>query len=187
MCTPAAEVRVHGTRFQVVRDGSGTLVSVTEGLVEVVPYGGGRSSLLLRPGESTKVASAADFRSDLRGAALGALGRGEFAVARRHLESLLQADLAPLELAEAHALLAWALAGSGERGPAVDRYRLALGMLPEGQSPLWADNASAELALLLEQGDPAAAVPAWREYLARFPEGIHAALARARLAAEKER
>ncbi|HEY3446063.1 MAG TPA: FecR domain-containing protein [Myxococcales bacterium] len=184
VCTPDAEVRVHGTRFQVIRDAQGTSVSVAEGLVEVKPYGGGRSPVFVKAGQSTKVESPVAYRQALRDAAQASLDQGDFAAAQQRLSALLATELDLVERAEAYALLAWSLSGSGNRAAAVEQYRHALEMLPEAERPLWADNAAAELALLLEQVDPAQAPRAWRDYLRRFPSGVHAAQAGSRAASE---
>ena len=69
-----------------------------------------------------------------------------------------------------------------DRRAALETYRRALSLLPSSAAPLWADNASAQLALLAERDDPLVAGRAWREYLQRFPRGVHAARARDRLA-----
>lgn len=184
VCTPDAEVRVHGTRFQVIRDAKGTSVSVAEGLVEVKPYGGGRSPVFVKAGETAKVESPAAYRKALRDAAQASLDQGDFATAQQRLSGLLATELSDTERAEAYALLAWSLSGSGNRAAAVEQYRHALELLPEAERPLWADNAAAELALLLEQVDAANAARAWRDYLRRFPDGVHASQARSRAASE---
>lgn len=176
--TPDAEVRVHGTRFQVVRDARGTSVSVTEGLVEVRPEGQGRPPRFLRPGESTVVEPLDRYRDSTRAAALAALERGQFDQAEERIGSLLATEPAPALRAEALALSAWATAARGDGHAAIARYREALSILPHDERPLWSDNAAAELALLLEREEPAAAAQAWAEYLRRFPAGAHAALAR---------
>jgi ferric-dicitrate binding protein FerR (iron transport regulator) len=84
--------------------------------------------------------------------------------------------------AEAIARLAWKLLRDGDRSGALERYRRALTLLPASATPLWADNASAQLALLIERDDLAAGVAAWQGYLQRFPAGVHADVARERLA-----
>lgn len=180
--TPDAEVLVHGTRFQVLRDARGTVVAVAEGLVEVRPSGG-RPALFVRPGESATVESPQLYRRGLRASAAAALGRGAFAAARRPLELLLGSELEPVEEAEARAMLGWALAGEGDRAGAIEQYRRSLALLPEGQRPLWADNACAERALLLEREAPAKAPAAWSQCLSLFPDGVHAARARGRTSA----
>lgn len=184
VATPDAEVRVHGTRFQVVREAAGTTVSVTEGLVEVRPEGPGRPPTFLRPGESIFVKPLDGYRDDLRAAAQSALERSRFEEARERIDALLATEPGASLRAEALALAGWASAAQGERAAAIRKYREALTLLPHGERPLWADNAAAELALLLEREDPAAAAQAWAEYLRRFPVGVHGALARARVAGE---
>jgi hypothetical protein len=77
--------------------------------------------------------------------------------------------------------LAWSLAARGKRGDAVARYRQALTLLPDGQQPLWAENACAELAILVEQESPKSSGATWAECLRRFPSGVHAASARSRI------
>jgi ferric-dicitrate binding protein FerR (iron transport regulator) len=178
--TPDAEIRVHGTRFQVTRDRRGTSVSVIEGLVEVRPGGTGRAPLFLRPGEATVIEPLDDYRRGLRASAQANLDAGRFDAADEGLAALLATAPGETDRAEALALRAWAAAARGDRKGAIDRYREALGTLPVGERALWADNAAAELALLLEGEDPAAAAAAWSGYLRRFPEGVHSSLARAR-------
>jgi hypothetical protein len=84
--------------------------------------------------------------------------------------------------AEALAREAWRQLRGGDRGGAKEGYRAALAMLPAHASPLWADNASAQLALLSENERGADGAAAWRRYLERFPNGVHAGIARRRLA-----
>ncbi len=179
--TPDAEVRVHGTRFQVVRTEKETQVRVEEGVVEVRPAGLGRPVELVRAGESVTIGSVEAYREGLRRQTLDALNRGKFAVADKQIEELLDSSADPSQQAEAQALLAWSLSARGKRGEAIKRYRQALTLLPEGQQPLWAENACAELAILVEQESPRDAAPAWTECLRRFPDGVHSALARSRL------
>lgn len=183
VATPDAEVRVHGTRFTVARDAAGTAVKVTEGVVEVRPQGAGRQPVMLRAGDATFVEPLGSYRIRARAEALTALDQGQVSVAEGHLGSLLATEPEPPMAAEARALLAWASASRGDRAGAIVLYRRALAELPLSERPLWADNASAELALLLEQADAGAAVSAWRAYLERFPGGVHADLARKHLGA----
>ena len=179
--TPDAEVRVRGTRFQVMRTDKGTQVSVTEGLVEVHPEGIGRPPQTLRAGESTTINSAEIYREELRRSTLEALDHGELTTAETQIGKLLGSAAEVAQKAEAQALLAWSLSAGGKRAEAIARYRQALVLLPQGQRPLWAENACAELAILLEQEKPAEAGAAWAECLRRFPEGVHAVLARSRV------
>ena len=183
--TPAAEIRVHGTRFQVASDAHGTSVVVDEGLVEVQPIGTGRPHLFARPGESVLVEPLDGYREHARTAAIAALEKNQIVVAERHLAELLASNPPPLLAAEAQSLLGWAAAAGGDRRTAIERYRRALAELPTDARPLWAENAFAELALLLEAGDPGAANATWRAYVVRFPSGVHAALARARVGEDK--
>jgi len=185
--TPDAEVRVRGTRFQVVRAGNETHVQVVEGLVEVRPEGIGRPPLLVRAGQSVTVASAEAYRETLRRSMLNTIDHGEFTAAEKQIGELLGAGADKKQQAEAHALLAWSMAARGKRSEAIARYHQALGLLPEGQQPLWAENACAELAILLEQEAPREAAAAWAECLRRFPHGVHAALARSRARLDKGR
>ncbi len=178
--TPEADVIVHGTRFQVRRDSDGTSVDVVQGLVEVQPRNG-QPSVFLYPGENTSVQSRDKWHKGRREAAAAAIERGDFAAAEEQLQPLLASESDPVRAAETQALVAWSLAAAGKRSAAVDAYRKALAVLPMGEKPLWADNAAAELALLLEQERPAEARAAWRAYLERFAGGLHAGFARARL------
>jgi len=179
--TPDAEVRVHGTRFQVIRTTKDTQVQVFEGVVEVHPEGIGRLVQTLRAGESSTIGSAEAYRESLRRSTLAALDHGEFSTAERQIGQLLGSTAEAAQQAEAEALLAWSLAARGKRSDAIARYRQALTLLPEGQGPLWAENACAELAILVEQASPRDGGAMWRECLRRFPAGVHAASARSRL------
>jgi ferric-dicitrate binding protein FerR (iron transport regulator) len=178
--TPDAEVRVRGTRFQVVRTAGETQVHVTEGVVEVRPEGIGRPVQTVRAGESTTVPSAEMYREDLRHSTLAALDHGEFGAADKQIDQLLGASPDAAQRAEAQALSAWSLLARGKHGEAIARYRQALDLLPEGAGPLWAENACAELAILLQQDSPKSSAATWAECLRRFPRGVHAALARVR-------
>jgi ferric-dicitrate binding protein FerR (iron transport regulator) len=179
--TPDAEVRVHGTRFQVIRTDKDTQVSVVEGVVEVRPEGIGRPVQTVRAGESVTVGSAEAYRERLRHSTLDALDHGELDAAEKQIGQLLGTSAEAIQRAEAQALLAWSLSARGKRGDAIQRYRQALTLLPEGQQSLWAENACAELAILVEQESPRDSRPIWAECLRRFPDGVHAALARSRV------
>jgi ferric-dicitrate binding protein FerR (iron transport regulator) len=179
--TPDAEVRVHGTRFQVIRTSKETQVHVTEGVVEVRPEGLGRPIQTVKAGESATVASAEVYREGLRHSTLAALDHGEFGAAEKQIGQLLGSNPNIAQQAEAQALLAWSLSARGKRAQAMDRYRQALALLPEGHQPLWAENACAELAILVQQESPKDSSGIWAECLRRFPDGVHAALARSRV------
>jgi ferric-dicitrate binding protein FerR (iron transport regulator) len=183
--TPDAEVRVHGTSFQVIRTNKDTLVSVVEGVVEVRPEGIGRPVRTIRAGESTTIGSAAAYHEGLRQSTLAALDHGEFGAAEKQISQLLGSSAETAQQAEAQALLAWSLSARGKRSEAVARYRQALTLLPDGQQPLWAENACAELAILVEQDRPRDATATWAECLRRFPDGVHAALARSRVHSQR--
>jgi ferric-dicitrate binding protein FerR (iron transport regulator) len=178
--TPDAEVRVHGTRFQVIRTGMDTQVHVMEGVVEVRPEGIGRPVQMLRAGESATVGSVEAYREGLRHATLDALDHGEFAAAERRIAEMAGSSVDRSQQAEAQALLAWSLSARGKRSEAIQRYRQVMRLLPEGFGPLWAENACAELAILIEQESPQDSSSTWTECLRRFPDGVHAGLARSR-------
>lgn len=179
--TPDAEIIVRGTRFQVMRTSKDTLVSVLEGVVEVRPDGIGRPVQTIRAGESATIGSAEAYREGLRRSTLSALDHGEFAAAEKQLGQLLGTSADAVHKAESEALLAWSLSARGRRADAIARYRQALDLLPEGQQPLWAENACAELAILVEQASPQEARTAWAQCVRRFPHGVHSALARSRV------
>ncbi len=178
--TPDAEIRVRGTRFQVIRISQETQIQVSEGVVEVRPVGLSRPTQFLRAGESTTVGSAEAYREGLRRQTLAALEHGEFSAAEARIGELLGSGAEAAQQAEAQALLAWSLSARGKRGLAIARYRQALALYPAGQQALWAENACAELAILVEQESPASGPSAWADCLRRFPDGVHAELARAR-------
>jgi len=178
--TPDAEVRVHGTRFQVIRMGKDTQVHVVEGVVEVRPQGIGRPVQMLRAGESATVGSAEAYREGLRLSTLAALDHGEFSTAEKQIGELVGSSDDRSQQAEAQALLAWSLSARGKRSEAIERYRQVMSLLPRGQQPLWAENACAELAILIEQESPQDTSATWAECLRRFPDGVHAGLARSR-------
>ncbi len=183
--TPDAEVRVHGTRFQVIRTDKDTQVHVVEGVVEVRPEGIGRPIQFVRAGQTVTVESAEAYREGLKRSTLDALDHGEFIAAEKQIDALLGSSADRSQRAEAQALLAWLLSSRGKRREAIPRYRQALALLPEGVQPLWAENACAELAILIEQDTPKNAPPVWAECLRRFPDGVHAAVARARAHSSK--
>lgn len=183
--TPDAEVRVHGTRFQVIRTGKETQVSVAEGLVEVRPEGIGRPVQMLKAGESATIASAEAYREGLRHSTLAALDHGQFAAAEKQIGQLLGSSPDVAQQAEAQALFAWSLSARGKRSEAITRYRQSLTMLPESLRPLWAENACAELAILVRQESPQKSAAIWAECLRRFPDGVHAGLARSRVHSTK--
>jgi tetratricopeptide (TPR) repeat protein len=109
------------------------------------------------------------------------LDHADFSEAEKQIESLLETSQGDLQKAEAQALLARSAAGRGRRTEAIRLYREALALLPAGGSPLWSENACAELAFLVEQETPRKAVAAWSECLTRFPSGMHAELARSHI------
>jgi ferric-dicitrate binding protein FerR (iron transport regulator) len=178
--TPEAEVLVRGTRFQVTRISQETQVQVQEGAVEVFPDGPGRAPQIITAGESVIVPSAETNRENLRSSALDAMNHGRFEAAERLIGQMLATGPNVIQRAEAQALLAWSSWGRGQREQAIERYRLALSLLPDGQRPLWAENACAELAILVQQKSAKDGAAVWAECLRRFPEGAHTGLARAR-------
>jgi len=116
--TPDAEVRVHGTRFQVIRTGKDTQVHVVEGVVEVRPEGIGRPVQMLRAGESATVGAAEAYREGLRQSTLNALDHGEFASAEKQIGEMVGSSADRSQQAEAQALLAWSLSARGKRSEA---------------------------------------------------------------------
>jgi ferric-dicitrate binding protein FerR (iron transport regulator) len=182
LTTEEAEVRVRGTRFDVERGAHGTRVSVSEGVVEVQPRDTGVPPFLLGRGEARLVEGRAARRQAARAAALASIEQREDSTTADRIQAWLATDPPAEEAAEAHALLAWKLSRDGDRANALRSYQRALALLPAGVAPLWADNACAQLALLVERQDARAGAAAWQGYLQRFPAGVHAALAHARLA-----
>jgi hypothetical protein len=182
LTTEEAEVRVRGTRFEVARGVQGTRVTVSEGTVEVRPRAATAQSFLLGQGESRLVEGLAARRQEARAAALASFEQRDDSTTGEKIEAWLATGPPAQEEAEAHALRAWKLSRDGDRDGALRAYRRALALLPAGVAPLWADNASAQLALLIEREDPKQGASAWRSYLARFPGGVHAVMAQERLA-----
>jgi tetratricopeptide (TPR) repeat protein len=154
-------------------------------LVEVRPEGIGRPVQMLRAGESATVASAEAYREGLRHSTLAALDHGQFAAAEKQIGQLLGTSPDVAQQAEAQALLAWSLSARGKRSEAITRYRQSLTMLPGSLRPLWAENACAELAILVQQESPQKSAAIWAECLRRFPDGVHAGLARSRVHSTK--
>jgi hypothetical protein len=179
--TTDTDVQVHGTRFTVTRQAEGTWVAVTEGTVEVLPRGQGRPILSVPAGQSVTIEPLASFRSRTRQTALDALQRGDLTAADEHVKALLATGVTQEDAGELHALLGWKHFEDGDHAGAARYFHMALAELPDGAVPLWADNAWAQSALVVEQSDGRAAAEAWRQYLRRFPSGSHASLARARL------
>lgn len=172
--TRDALIRVRGTRFRVVVEAASTHVSVSEGIVEVIPMGLGRASWRLGRGEELSVPSLDAYRQGLRTQAVEALGRVLPMRARESLEAWLATEPTGEPGAEALALLAFVHRGAGETSTALALYRRALDQLPGGATPTWAQDACAERALLIGTAE------AWRECLTRFPDGVHAGLARSK-------
>ncbi|WP_224364146.1 FecR domain-containing protein [Hyalangium versicolor] len=179
--TAHARVVVHGTRFTVSTGRDTTRITVSEGRVQVQPLGAERAPEVLTAGDSLEVPSAERFLQGLWLRAEELLARGEWDEALHTLDRVLGSKL-PVELeGQARARRALVLSARGEGGAALEEYERALKLIPEEQAPLWADNAAAERAILLERsGRPAAAAAAWHEYQRRFPNGVHSALARDR-------
>jgi tetratricopeptide (TPR) repeat protein len=107
--------------------------------------------------------------------------------AESRIDQLLQSSPEVAQQAEAQALLAWSLSTRGRREKAISLYRRALAILPEGRRPLWAENACAELAILVEQEAPRDSAGSWAECLRRFPDGVHASIARSRIRSSSSR
>ncbi len=183
LTTDEAEVRVRGTRFDVDRGAQGTRVSVSEGVVEVRPLDGGGAAFLLARGEARLIEGRAARRQAARAAARASIEQRDDSTTADRIQAWLATEPPAEEAAEAHALLAWKLSRDGDRAGALRSYRRALALLPAGAVPLWADNACAQVALMVERDDSRAGAAAWRDYLDRFPDGVHAAMARDRLPA----
>jgi ferric-dicitrate binding protein FerR (iron transport regulator) len=179
--TDELEARVHGTRFEVVRGGQGTRVTVAEGSVEIRPRDQPAAAFLLGKGESRLVEGPAQRRSQARAAARASLDRRDDSAAEDQIRAWLATDPPAEEAAEAYALLGWKMSRDGNRAGAAQSYRRALELLPADRAPLWADNACARLALIEESEGASARAAAWRRYLERFPAGAHASTARSRV------
>ena len=182
--TEHAQVKVHGTRFAVTHSAAGTEVLVTQGLVEVVALGRGGPSNWLHPGERIFVEPLVGYRLRCREAIEAAVARGRWNEAAAAVDDYLRTTPPRREMQQTLALAALARRGAGDVKGALDLYARALGgEEDESSAPLWVDNATAERAQLMEKVDPRAARQLWLDYLARFPRGIHAGLARGRVGA----
>lgn len=183
--TEHAQIKVHGTRFAVTHSAAGTEVLVTGGLVEVVALGRGGPSNWLHPGERLFVEPLVGYRLRCREAIEAAVARGRWIEAAVAVEDYLRTMPPRREMQETLALAALARRGAGDVEGALDLYSRALeGADDEASAPIWVDNATAERAQLMENVDPRAARQLWLEYLARFPQGMHALLARGRVGAK---
>lgn len=180
--TDEADVVVHGTHFLVERSSGRTRVTVTAGSVEVTPHGKGRPSVLLGPAQTEDVESLERYRLTRRALALQHTAAGRYAEGAREIEALLatepQAELA----GEAHALRGWQAEAMGDVARATGEYRSALRAAPPEERAVWMENSAAGLAQLLEKaGARDEARTVWRDYLQKFPDGIHAVQARRHL------
>ena len=183
--TEHAQVKVHGTRFTVTHGAAGTEVQVAEGLVEVVTPGRGGSSTWLHPGERLFVEPLATYRLRRRQALEAAVARGQWVEAAAALDDYLLTTPPQPEMRETLALAALARRGAGDVEGALDLYARALEGDDATPLPLWADNAAAERAQLMEKVDARKARALWLEYLTRFPQGTHSSLAQSRLGAAR--
>ncbi|MDW8280183.1 MAG: FecR family protein [Myxococcales bacterium] len=179
VATSDAEVIVHGTRFDVRKLHDATLVAVHEGLVEVRPLGLGRAPLFVRPGERTTVLGAA--------AHLAALSRRVQQLVRElrcdDSEGVLRTFVAfapaGTDLSAALYLQGICAVQRGALGEAIAAFERSAAV---SQDRVRADNALARAAQLRASRDAAEGAQAWRQYLLRFPRGLHADLARRHLA-----
>lgn len=133
----------------------------------------------LAPGAEIQ-ASMQLYRENVRRSTIEALNHGQFEAAEKQIGQLLGTDPDAALRAEAQALQAWSLSARGQRDLAITRYRQALELLPEGQRPLWAENACAELAILVQKQTPKDGPAIWSECLRRFPDGVNTGLTGAR-------
>jgi hypothetical protein len=185
--TADGDVQAHGTRFRVDRSAEGTRVVLSEGMVIIHPSGPGRADIALHPGEAALVEPLDGYRERQLTTALAVLKRGQRDGAAEALGKLLATQPKGVKGGEAHALMGWARQVRGELDAAADEYRRALEMTTGSSAELWADNAAVELALLEERRGADGGIAAWRDYLARFPSGLHRSLAAAHLRRLRER
>lgn len=170
--TPAAEVIVHGTRFDVDAANDRTAVRVTAGLVEVRPNGGNRPARFVRAGESLEVPSLRRFAGELEGRLR--LVEDCSASTTADLQTFTQAGAeAGMDVTEAAYRLGLCalLARDAER--AAGWFDLAAA----SNDRVRADNARARAAMAHALRDPEAGKTAWERYRREFPDGLHRDLA----------
>jgi hypothetical protein len=170
-----ADAIVHGTRFRVEDLGNGgTAVQVFEGLVEVAPHGGNRPSAFLAAGSSLRVPSLGSYLRDLTERINTAVQTGDC----RAVESIVSAASAAAQETDdpsaALYLSAICAARTGATESAIHDFERSARV---SKDPTRADNALARAAELRQGTNPAAAMAAWRSYLARFPHGLHRGMA----------
>jgi hypothetical protein len=173
--TADAVVNVKGTMFRVSKtEDESTSVSVMQGSVSVVPKGKARAGMLLEAGQSARVPSLDAFLEDVRSEAERAILTGNFDKAAELVDTY-SAETGSDDATGLEMELAGALVGAGDQVGGMEIYV----HVAETTSSVHAQNALAILAILLERsGRKDEAVEAWKDYLSRFPDGIHAEEAR---------
>lgn len=172
--TADAEVIVHGTRFRVRKDAAdATEVEVDEGLVEVRPLGGGRPAVFLRPGERVRVPSLPSYVGGLSRKVDALVASRRCTDPEGSLDTYLRIAPQGSDISEAQYLKGYCLVEQGRADDALAYFEQAA----DSADPTRADNALARAAQLLAGRDPARGKAAWGQYLHRFPQGHHRALA----------
>ena len=173
--TDDCDVIVHGTRFDVEKRATDTLVEVEQGLVEVRARYGRAAPVFLGVGESLVVSGRDKRLGLLRELVVTAVAKGDCGEPESGLEEYLSlADSGAPEVSGAEYVLALCAAQREERARAIELFESAA--MHAGES-VRADNALARAAQQWTQVSREEGIQAWRRYLARFPLGLHRPLA----------
>jgi hypothetical protein len=169
--TEDARVVVKGTRFSVVKNAPDlTTVSVMEGKVWVSPAGAGRENIVVSAGQTVDVQGEDAYLDQLKEKGRLAMESGAYEEAASCFEKVLSSSGGDGDT-EVELLLAEAAEKNGNYGQAMSLY----GKLAKSGNQLRAQNALAFHALLQKKiGKGEEAKNLWKEYLLRFPDGVHA-------------
>ncbi|MFH2006541.1 MAG: FecR domain-containing protein [bacterium] len=171
--TPDARVRVVGTRFTVLRGaGQQTTVSVSEGVVWVLPTGRNRKTVVLRAGEHRSVLGEAAYLKAVHADFSRAIRAGKLQEAARLGRRYLDVTSRPNAAASLKLKLAGILVWLGRADRAAQLYQSVADTAPQSMAR---QNALAFLARLhSSRRAHGRAVAVWRQLVDRYPAGIFA-------------